>query len=173
VIPCKFYLEYIAEACNTALGILGVSSAHFGDFDDNELDKYPIASVTKFFEKQIKRFKPDFVLLHHWNCTNQDHRVCYQAGIIATRNLKATLLCCEIPSSTGYLKPVNFEPNLYVALENHNIEAKTKAMEEYKSEVKKPPYIRSIEKITNHSQFRGGEINREYAEAFVKIREIV
>jgi len=173
VIPCKFYLDYIDEACRNALGILGISSAHFGDFDDNQLDKYPIANVTKFFEKQLNRLKPDFVFLHHWNCTNQDHRVCYQAGVIATRNSKATLLCCEVPSSTGYLKPVNYEPNFYVTLEKQNIEARSQAMEQYKSEVKKPPSIRSIDKLTTHSAFRGGEINCEYAEAFVKIREII
>jgi len=173
VIPAYPRMDSIIQNCEKALEILGVQSMYIGRFDDNQMDKYPLNEVSLFFEKQIEKFKPDIVFLHHWNCLNQDHRVCYQAGIIATRNIPAQLICCEVPSSTGYLKPVNYEPNLYVKLDWINMVAKREAMSKYISEGKYYPHSRSTLKLQTLLEMRGGEINQEYAEAFVKIREII
>jgi len=170
---CLISVKRIIGSCIEALKVLGVQNIHFGKYVDNQMDTYPLNLVSAFFEAQIQLFKPDIVILHHWNCLNQDHRVCYQAGIIATRNSNAQLWCCEIPSSTGYLKPVNFEPNLYITLNNRNKCSKLKAMGWYNTELREYPNIRSLEKLQNHLEYRGGEINKKYAEAFVKIREIV
>lgn len=173
VIPAAPRMDRIKDDCAKALQVLGVQSVHFGKFDDNEMDKYPLQDVTQFFEKQIEAFNPDIVFLHHWGCTNQDHRVCYEAGVIANRNNAAQLISCEIPSSTGYLKPVNFEPNMYVALEINNKIAKRDAMAAYETEYRPYPHARSPLKLDFLLECRGADINQQFAEAFVKIREVV
>lgn len=173
IVRCIFPVKRVISQCINATQILGISSIHFGKYQDNRMDKYPLADVAAFFEKEVQKFKPHIVILHHWNCTNQDHRVCYEAGIIANRDTVAQLWCCEIPSSTGYLKPVNFEPNFYVALHYDSVNAKTEAMKKYITECRDYPHVRSIGKLIALMEKRGGEMNQEYAEAFVKIREIV
>lgn len=172
VIPAYPRMESIKDDCAKALEVLGVQSVHWGRFDDNEMDKYPLMSVAKFFESQIEKFKPDIVFLHHWSCTNQDHRVCYEAGIIANRNNSAQLICCEIPSSMGYLKPNEFDPNFYVVLDYHNKNAKIEAMEFYKTELRDNPHPRCVSNLVNRAYIRGGDVNTHNAEAFVKIREV-
>ena len=102
-----------------ALAILGIHSEniYLGDFPDNQMDKHSLLEVIHWLEKIINNVKPDLVLTHHRYCTNIDHQYCHNAVVVATRpglNDHLTVLCGEVPSSTGYLKPVQWEPNLYI-----------------------------------------------------------
>ena len=168
-ICCLFAVKRISEQCKAALGTLGIQNCLFGDFDDNELDKYSILELTKFIDFSMAKFNPDVVITHCRNCTNQDHRALHEATIIATRPLKnhIQLLSCEIPSSTGYLRPTNFEPNYYVELSPEDILAKMKAVEDYVSELRK---CRSPEVVSALARVRGAESGYDYAEGFQIIR---
>ncbi len=52
--------------------------------------------------------------------------MCYEASSIVTKPIKGKidLLSCEIPSSTGYLRPCGFEPNFYAWLKDSDLRAK-------------------------------------------------
>ncbi|WP_440698002.1 hypothetical protein [Candidatus Pelagibacter sp. HIMB1709] len=53
------------------------------------------------------------------------------ASVVASRpsiNSHIPIFCGEIPSSTGYLKPTQWEPNFYVNISNNDLSAKIKAM---------------------------------------------
>ena len=142
----------------------------FGKFPDNQSDDVPLLKIIKWAENIIKKTKPDLILTHHINCTNIDHRMLHEAVITATRpNLKEkyTVLSCEILSSTGYLRPTNFEPNLYLNLSEKNLNDKTVAIKKYTSEIRKYPHPRSVEIIKALSMLRGSESGNKYAEAFV------
>ena len=142
----------------------------FGKFPDNQSDKVPLLEIIKWCEDIIKKTKPNLILTHHVNCTNIDHRILHEAVITATRpNLdeKYTVLSCEILSSTGYLRPTNFEPNLYLRLSEKNLKDKLSAIKKYKSEIRKYPHPRSVEIIKALSMLRGSESGNQLAEAFV------
>lgn len=164
-ILCLIPIKRIEEQCRSAFKTLGIPNAVYGDFDDNQLDKYPLLDITKFISSSIDRFNPDVVVTHTRNCMNQDHRVLHEACCIATRPLKKQiqLICCEVLSSTGYLRPTGFEPNFYVELSPDDIVKKMKAVEDYVSELRK---CRSPEVVSALARVRGAESGYDYAEGF-------
>lgn len=168
-ILCLIPIKRIEEQCRSALKTLGINNVIYGEFDDNQLDKYPLMEICRFVSSQIERFNPDVIITHCSRCTNQDHRVLYEASIISTRPLKnhIDLLTCEIMSSTGYLRPTEFEPNFYVELSPENILKKMKAVEEYVTELRK---CRSPEVISALARVRGAESGFDYAEGFQIVR---
>jgi LmbE family N-acetylglucosaminyl deacetylase len=161
---CLFAVKRITEQCQSALRTLNIQNCLFGDFSDNELDKYPLLEICKFVEFNIGKFNPDVVITHTDGCRNQDHRILVHAVDIATRPLKnhIQLLSCEIPSST-----TGFNPNYYVELSPDNILKKMKAVEEYVTELRK---CRSPEVISALARVRGAESGFDYAEGFQVVR---
>ena len=165
-------LNILAKNTLDALSIFNIkkNNIFFGNFPDNENDSRPLLDLIKWCENIIKKTKPDLILTHHRNCTNIDHRMLHEAVITSTRpniNEKYSVLSCEVLSSTGYLKPTNFEPNLYLSLSKKNLNDKISAMKKYITEIKKYPHPRSEEVIKALSIIRGSESGNNFAEAFI------
>ncbi len=142
----------------------------FGEFPDNMSDTIPLLKITQWVEKIIKKINPDLILTHHRHCTNIDHRLLHEAVITATRpneKNKVDILSCEVLSSTGYLRPTNFEPTLYLNLSKKNLNQKIKALKKYKSEIRSYPHPRSVEAVKALSMIRGTECGSKFAEAFI------
>jgi LmbE family N-acetylglucosaminyl deacetylase len=155
-----------------ALAILGIPSEniYLGDFPDNQMDKHSLLEVIHWLEKIINNVKPDLILTHHRYCTNIDHQYCHNAVVVATRpglNDHLTVLCGEVPSSTGYLKPVQWEPNLYIDISKDNLESKIIAMETFKGEARPDPHPRSREVLNALAKVRGSESGFYFAESFM------
>jgi len=172
-VHCIIPVKRIEEQCIKALEILGVQNIHWGNFDDNSLDKYPLLDICKFVSKHINAIEPDIVFTHHWGCTNQDHRVCYEASIIALRQKDTALLTCEIPSSTGYLRPTAFEPNFWVKLSANLADKKIEALRCYTTEMELFPHPFSEMYIDSLMKIRGSEANTLWAEGFMLIRGLL
>jgi len=155
-----------------ALSKIGVkkSDIYLGEFDDNELDKYSMLELIHWIEKIIKKIKPDAIFTHHRYCTNIDHRYCHEAVVVATRpsiNSHIPVFCGEVPSSTGYLKPVQWEPNYFVDVTEKDIDAKILAMQTFKDEARPDPHPRSPEVLKSLAKVRGSEGGFFFAEAFM------
>ena len=155
-----------------ALAILGIPSEniYLGDFPDNQMDKHSLLEVIHWLEKINNNVKPDLILTHHRYCTNIDHQYCHNAVVVATRpglNDHLTVLCGEVPSSTGYLKPVQWEPNLYIDISKDNLESKIIAMETFKGEARPDPHPRSREVLSALAKVRGSESGFYFAESFM------
>jgi LmbE family N-acetylglucosaminyl deacetylase len=155
-----------------ALAILGIPSEniYLGDFPDNQMDKHTLLEVIHWLENIISNVKPDLILIHHRYCTNIDHQYCHDAVVVATRpglNDHLTVLCGEVPSSTGYLKPVQWEPNLYIDISKDNLESKIIAMETFKGEARPDPHPRSREVLSALAKVRGSESGFYFAESFM------
>jgi len=168
-------LKKLRDDCRKAIGILGVNSNHIylGEFADNEMDTSSLLSVVHFLERHIEKIKPDVIMTHHFNRTNIDHKMCYEAAIVATRphvSRHITVLSCEIPSSTGYLKPTMWEPNIYVEITEEALNAKIKAMEAYSGEARPDPHPRSSEVLRALAKVRGSEAGFLYAESFMMVK---
>ncbi|MDR0467198.1 MAG: PIG-L family deacetylase [Deltaproteobacteria bacterium] len=172
VVICGEGVEELRQNCREALAILGVEPEHIylGDFSDNEADKHSLLSLIHWLEPIIEKIRPEVVFTHHRHCTNIEHQYCHEAAVGATRpseNSHIPLICCEIPSSTGYLKPTQWEPNLYVSLSESDIRRKIKAMETYKGEARPYPHPRSPEVLEALGRVRGSESGFHFAEAFM------
>jgi N-acetylglucosamine malate deacetylase 1 len=164
-------LVELRQDCVQALEILGISSQniYLGEFPDNEMDKHSLLEVVQWIEGVVNRVKPQIIFTHHRYCTNIDHQYCHEATVVAIRpgeNSHISLICGEVPSSTGYLKPVQWEPNLYVEVLEQDVEAKIKAMETYKGEARSDPHPRSREVLKALAKVRGSEAGFFFAEAF-------
>lgn len=158
--------------CTKALELLGVkaSDIHLGEFSDNEMDRHTLLELVHWLEALVKATKPDLILTHHRFCTNIDHQYCHEAAVVATRpsvNLHIPILCGEIPSSTGYLRPAQWEPNCYVEVSEAEVEAKIKAMQTYREEARPDPHPRSPEVLRALAKVRGSESGYFFAEAFM------
>ena len=165
-------LEALQSDCAQAMAKLGVSMDHlyFGEFSDNELDHHPRLELIHWIETLLERIQPDLVLTHHRYCTNIDHQYCHEAVVIATRPSSAShipVLSAEVPSSTGYLKPVQWEPNCYIEVSEKEVEAKIQAMQSYRGEARPDPHPRSPEVLKALAKVRGSESGFYYAEAFM------
>ncbi len=165
-------LQGLREDCRKAMSILHVhpDNIYLGWFPDNEMDKHSLLEVIHWLEEIISTVKPDLILTHHRFCTNIDHQYCHEAVIVATRaslDNHITVLCGEVPSSTGYLKPVQWEPNFYVEISSADVEAKIKAMETYKGEARPDPHPRSREVLNALAKVRGSEAGFYLAESFI------
>jgi LmbE family N-acetylglucosaminyl deacetylase len=155
-----------------ALGRLGVPEKRIytGEFTDNEMDKHTLLELIRWIEKIIDDVQPKVVLTHHRFCTNIDHQYCHEAAVVATRpslRHNIALLAGEVPSSTGYLRPTGWEPNLYVHLSDEDVAAKISAMKAYKTETRPDPHPRSSEVLHALAKLRGSEGGSFFAEAFM------
>jgi LmbE family N-acetylglucosaminyl deacetylase len=165
-------LERLREDCKNAMNVLGVppDNIYLGTFPDNEMDKQSLLELIHWLEEVINRVNPDVLFTHHRYCTNIDHQYCHEAAVVATRlsvNSHITLICSEVPSSTGYLKPVQWEPNYYIEVLEQDVEHKIQAMETYKGEARQDPHPRSREVLKALAKVRGSESGFLFAESFM------
>ncbi|MDH4064082.1 MAG: PIG-L family deacetylase [Acidobacteriota bacterium] len=165
-------LESLRVDCSTALSVLGVEKQdiYLGEFSDNESDKHTLLELIHWLEAIVARVQPDAIFTHHRYCTNIDHRYCHEAAVVATRpapGCHIPLFCGEVPSSTGYLRPAQWEPNLYVNIDEADVDAKIRAMQAYVSEARPDPHPRSPEVLKALAKVRGSEAGFFFAEAFM------
>jgi LmbE family N-acetylglucosaminyl deacetylase len=151
----------------------------FMRFPDNRLDTVPLLDIVKFIEKQIRFYKPEIIFTHFENDLNIDHQITYKAVMTASRPMSKTFVkkiySFEIPSSTDFSLSSNskkiFNPNFFVEV-NQTILKKLNLLKIYKNEIKKWPHTRSIKSIKNLAMYRGSQIGKKYAEAFILVREL-
>jgi len=162
----------LRKDCINALSTFGVeeTNIYLGQFSDNEADKTTLLDLIHWFEDILNKVQPDAIFTHHRYCANIDHRYCHEAAVIATRpNLTShiPIFCGEVPSSTGYLKPSQWEPNYFINVSKIDIENKIKAMESYKGESREDPHPRSPEVLSALAKVRGAESGNYFAESFM------
>ena len=158
-----------------ALKILGIKNIEFFNFPDNEMDMVSNLEITKTIENIIKKFKPDVIYTHTKNDINVDHRAIFNATITATRpstrvNVKK-VICFEVPSSSEWNFGDTFSPNIFVDIKRE-LSYKKKAIQAYKTELKKFPHPRSTKAVIALSNLRGSEISVNHAEAFKIFRAV-
>ena len=158
-----------------ALKFLGINDVSFFPMVCGKFDEVPIINIVKIIEKEIKLFKPDNIFTHD-NCDlNQDHRVIYDATLIATRPGKNSysinkILSCEILSSSNLNYNNQFNPNYFEFLSDIELKKKIKSFNFYYSEKQSKNLPRNKKGINNLAIFRGMQCNSEFAEAYKVIK---
>ena len=170
----KNILELKGEA-KKANAILGVKEVFFHNFPDNRFDTVPFLYIVKVIEKIKNNIKPDIIFTHYEKDLNIDHQITYKAVITAARPIKGEtvkkIYSFEIPSSTEWSFPLSFSPDVFYDI-SETIEIKLKALENYKTELKKYPHPRSLEGVKLTAKNWGMKVGLEYAEAFKVVRII-
>lgn len=159
--------------------ILGFEWAEMFDFDDNELDKYPLLRLVKVIENIKYTLNPKLVYTHWSNDLNVDHRAVASAVLTAFRPQPGEQLremrMFEIPSSTDYGAYVGneqFNPNLFIEIDE-NWAKKEQALRCYGNEIKPAPHSRSLQGINNLACLRGNQVGLSRCEAFQVARKII
>ena len=129
-------------------------------------------------ETLIGEHAPTVVYTTFLGDIHQDHAGTFRAVRMATRVLKLPkvkeILLGEIPSSTSQRIPTDppFRPNHYEILTQSQVMKKAKALDVYTGEENAWPHPRSHKGIFVQAEYRGMEIGRNFAEAFLLLRRI-
>jgi LmbE family N-acetylglucosaminyl deacetylase len=159
--------------------ILGIKDITFCDLPTVKLDTIPQKELNKAISDTVNAVKPDIVYTTHKGDLHNDHRLVFEATMVAVRptpkNFVKRLLSYELPSSTDLAPPFldrAFMPNVYVEISDV-LETKIEAMSMYKTELREYPNPRSLEGLRIYAKRRGLAIQVEAAEAFMLIRETI
>ena len=170
----KKQLKELQKDAKNASKILGVTKLDMMEFPDNEMDKITNLEVTKRIEKIIDEFKPEIIYTHSEYDLNVDHRIIHNAVITATRPTQKFIvkkvITFEVPSSTEWNFSKKFIPNIFVDI-SKELSVKTRAMKEYRNEIRKFPHPRSVEGLEIIAKRWGSVSGYNAAEAFCLIRE--
>lgn len=156
--------------------ILGIKKTFFLDFPTVKLDTVPQKELNEAILKLIRKVKPEIMYLPHGGDINKDHRLVFEAGLVAARPSNKTsvkkIFCYETLSETVEGNGVKmFIPARYENIAKE-FKKKIQAMKAYKSEIKEFPHPRSLEMIGVLAKKRGSEAGLKLAEAFMLIRAI-
>lgn len=163
----------------TANKLLGVSGFHFLDFPAPGLDGVPRYKIADAISSVVRTQQPSLIYLPHRGDIHSDHRIVFDATLVATRPINEypvrKLLCYETLSETEWAPPFGddaFIPTVFVDISNY-LECKLQAMACYRSQLKDPPHSRSLQSIQALARLRGGTVGVSAAEAFMLVRDII
>ncbi|MFA6394276.1 MAG: PIG-L deacetylase family protein [Patescibacteria group bacterium] len=173
----KSFIKNRAKEVVAANNILGIKKTFFLDFPTVKLDTVPQKELNEAILSVIKIVKPRIVYLPHCGDINKDHRLVFEAGLVALRPSNNTsvkrILSYESLSETAEGRSIKeFSPTIYEKIDSE-FAKKIQAMKAYKSEIRKFPHPRSLEMMEVLAKKRGSEAGYRLAEAFVLIREIL
>ena len=155
--------------------ILGIKKTYFLNHPTVKLDTIPQKELNDSIVKIVDKIKPDIAYIPFKGDLNKDHRLLFEASLVALRPLNhkvKKVLSYEILSETEWGQEIEiFKPNVYVDI-TKTFNKKIEAMNAYKSELRKYPHPRSVEALEALAIKRGSEIGVKYAESFYLIREI-
>lgn len=166
------------EAVVAKANLKGHDILYNDDSKLNYLDTVSLKTMADWMEIEssiaFQKIQPHhtFVLSNDHN--NQDHRAVYEAALIlmrsrVNRKIKSVFYAYEIPG-TGQAGLKAFDPNVYVELEEEDVDFKCVLFEKYKSQVAAPLSMRNSEAIKTLAKYRGMESGYAYAEAYQLLR---
>jgi LmbE family N-acetylglucosaminyl deacetylase len=167
-------MKCIDKSCDQ----LGIRGYHLQlCYDDQKLETYPLNDLVKDIVFEISNDLPELVLTHNSTDLNLDHRIVFEATMVACRpklnNPVKEIWTYETPSSTnwGFGEFGSFEPNIFIHAIPRAIKNKIDAIKCYPNELEKYPNARSIKATNTLCEYRGTTVGVEYAEAFKLIRK--
>lgn len=169
----KKELNKLRKDAERANKLIGVKEIIVHNIADNRFDSVPLLSIVKIIEKYKERIKPEILFTHYKDDLNIDHQITYQAVLVATRPIPTEtvkeIYSFEVLSSTEWNFPLSFSPDVFYDISD-TISIKTKAMAQYKSEIRDFPHPRSIKNIELNAKNWGVKIGVNMAEAFKTVR---
>ena len=158
--------------------ILGVTETIFLDFHAPYLDLVSHSDIAREISKNIIFYKIDTLFLPHGGDIHHDHKIVFNAGLVAARPIENQLIrrifTYETLSETEWAAPRSddaFIPTHYVNISD-SFTSKIEAMRCFTSQLRDFPNSRSIKSIEALANMRGSTVGFTHAEAFMTIRVI-
>ena len=139
------------------------------------LDTVPQRDLVDRFEHELNHFRPDLLLLPFGGEYDQDHVACFRAGFAAARPIPAALGKHFVPHVLAYESPKlawttqAFRPTAYWDI-TRELDQKLRALAAYRSQLREPPHVRSLDNVRALACLRGSAIGTTYAEAYEVLR---
>ena len=164
-IPDGFEKDVLYQELERAAGHLGIPPERIKTFQFSVRD-FPEhrQAILEEMVKLKSAINPDTVLMPNSTDVHQDHHVIYEEGVRAFKN------CCML----GYELPWNsfkFSNDFFVKLDMEHLDAKWRAIQEYKSQEFRKYTDRVL--FDGLARVRGSKVNTVYAEAFELIRWVI
>jgi N-acetylglucosamine malate deacetylase 1 len=168
--------EYVAgqmKELEDSNRILGVKKTFYLNFPAAGLDTVPQKKLNDTLWRVVDEIRPQLILVNNQDDVNVDHRLLFDATLVATRPINRYIkkVMSYSTSEFGQLRGP-FVPNVYIDI-TETLDAKIRAMEPFASEMRPYPHPRSPEIIRALAQKWGSEAGVPLAEAFKLIREVV
>jgi len=178
----KFYsddrINNVRKEALDAHQILGVKKTFFEEFHAPVLDSYPLSEISGSIKKTIDKIRPEKVYIPHRGDIHNDHRIVYNAALVACRPVDKysvkEIRTYETLSETEWAAPFGdeaFIPTIFSDVSGV-FEAKLNAMSCFKSQLKAFPNPRSLENLEALAKQRGATVGYKRAEAFMLVRKI-
>lgn len=153
---------------------LGMREVFLLGFPTVRLNTVPYAELTSALQRVVDQVRPEVVYTTPGGDVNLDHRIVYEATLVATRPLPGTsvrrVLCYEIGPTARYGMQ-ELKPSVFVDVTPY-LDGKIAAMALYETELREPPHPRSLEGLRLISRERGLSVGVNAAEAFHLVREV-
>ena len=150
-----------------------------GNLPEIILDDLSLSEIIPVFSNVFNKVKPHTIYLPNRFDVHSDHRKAFEASQACLKTFRypflKRVLMMEIISETDFapaLPENHFIPNVFIDVSEFMNE-KMKIMEIFESELLDYPQTRSINTIKAYHRYRGSQINVEFAECFMLIKEIL
>jgi len=167
-------VETARRQVEAARKVLGTKRVFFLGFPTVKLNTVPNADLTGALQKVVDEIRPEVVYTPSASDVNQDHRIVFEATLVACRPLPGGIvkrvLCYETVYSSRYGHEP-FAPNVFVDIEPF-LGKKLEAMKCYETELREPPHPRSLAGLELIARERGLSVGLKAAECFQLVREI-
>lgn len=148
-----------------------------GDILDQRFDTIPLLEITQEIEARISTYRPDAIYTNDGGDVNNDHKIIYEATLVATRPLPnfcvKELYSYEVVASSEWRFTQGLRANVWVDITPYYEEKLSELKALYKDEMRPWPHPRSYTGIEILAKYRGMQTGLEYAEAFKTVRRII
>jgi LmbE family N-acetylglucosaminyl deacetylase len=168
----------VRNEARNAHKILGVTETRFLEFPAPDLHLESLAEISGAITEVITGFDISALYLPHHGDIHSDHRVVFNAGLVAARPVNGNpvkrIYSYETLSETEWAGPSS--DNAFIPTHFVNISdifySKLEAMRCFKSQLREFPNPRSLKAVEALANLRGSTVGFHFAEAFVTIRVI-
>lgn len=160
-------------------GYYGFKESFKLNFPEIILDDVSLSKIIPAISNVFNEVEPHTVYLPNRSDPHSDHRRTFEACQACIKTFRypfiKKVLMLDVISETDFAPalPENiFIPNIFVNISDF-FDKKIGALKLFESELLEAPFTRSINTMTAYNRYRGSQINVEYAECFMLIKEIV
>jgi len=174
--------ETLAEArsqVDEVQEVLGFREVFLLGFPTVKLNTVPYIDLCSALQQVVDQVQPEIVYTTPRDDINQDHRIVYEATLVAARPLPGSsvrrLLCYEISTTARFGLPAGstgFAPNVFVDISRY-LEKKLEAIRCYRTELREYPHPRSVKGLRLLAEERGLSVGLQAAECFQLVRELL
>ncbi len=174
--------ETLAEArsqVDEVQEVLGFREVFLLGFPTVKLNTVPYIDLCSALQQVVDQVQPEIVYTTPRDDINQDHRIVYEATLVAARPLPSSsvrrLLCYEISTTARFGLPAGstgFAPNVFVDISRY-LEKKLEAIRCYRTELREYPHPRSVKGLRLLAEERGLSVGLQAAECFQLVRELL